>query len=51
MVRIARVVATPASPAPTPAIIVEVGVARIRVEPGFDRATLGAIVDVLGGAR
>ena len=51
MVRLARVVATPAAPASTPALIVEVGVARIRVEPGFDRATLAAIVDVLGGGR
>lgn len=51
MVRLARVVARPGSPAPAPALIVEVGVARIRVEPGFDRTTLAAIVDVLGGAR
>ena len=49
MVRIARVDRRPHRL--RQALIVEIGVARIRVEPGSGRATLAAIVDVLGGAR
>jgi hypothetical protein len=53
VVRVERVPA-PAAPAGVAAqhlavaLHVEVGGARVAVMPGFDRATLGAIVDVLG---
>ena len=49
MVRIARVVPTPAARPPTSVLVVEIGAARIRVEAGFDRATLAAVLEVLGG--
>jgi hypothetical protein len=48
---------TPASSAPTPAdpsLGIEVGPVRVVVRPGFDRATLVAVLDVLaahGGTR
>jgi hypothetical protein len=58
-VRIARVVSTPApiarfeQPRPSEALFVEVGALRVAVRPGFDRATLAAVLDVLvaRGAR
>jgi hypothetical protein len=59
-IRIARVVARPAAvpivPAviTPPALVVECGALRVAVRPGFDRETLGAVLDVLasrGGAR
>ena len=56
-VRVARVVRVPSSPAPVPAsdvpIIVEVGGMRVSLRAGFDRATLGAVLDLLDsrGAR
>ena len=56
-VRIARVVRVASSPPPAPPsdvpIIVEVGGARVSLRAGFDRAALGAVLDVLGarGAR
>ena len=52
-VRIAKVVSRPAPavvavPSRSPeALVVEVGDARIAVRPGFDRATLAAVVEVL----
>jgi hypothetical protein len=53
-VRIARVVpravpvATSVEPPRSPeAVFVEVGALRVAVRPGFDRATLSAVVDVL----
>ena len=51
-IRLARVVraATP-EPPPTPAIIVELGDARIRVEPGVDAATLTTVFVALGARR
>lgn len=53
-VRLARVVRGEAPPrADGAALVVEVGRARISVARGFDRATLAAVLDVLGadGAR
>jgi hypothetical protein len=56
-VRMARVVRVPSSPATVPApdvpIIVEVGGVRVSLRAGFDRATLGAVLDLLAsrGAR
>jgi len=52
-----RVVRVASSPAPVPAsdvpIVVEVGGVRVSLRAGFDRATLGAVLDLLGsrGAR
>jgi len=53
-VRVARVVPVPrpapavtALPPAPDALFVEVGDARIAVRPGFDRATLAAVVEVL----
>ncbi|MGI8496844.1 MAG: IS66 family insertion sequence element accessory protein TnpA [Gemmatimonadaceae bacterium] len=60
-IAIARVVTAPATaPTKPPAsareavdrsIAIELEGARIVVRPGFDRATLAALIDVLGGAR
>jgi hypothetical protein len=56
-VRMARVVRVSSSPAPVPAsdvpIVVEVGGVRVSLRAGFDGATLGAVLDLLGsrGAR
>ena len=57
VVRMARVVRVGSSPVPVPAsdvpILVEVGGVRVSLRAGFDRATLGAVLDLLGcrGAR
>jgi hypothetical protein len=56
-VRMARVVRVPSSPAAASAsdvpIIVEFGGVRVSLRAGFDRATLGAVLDLLDsrGAR
>ena len=52
-IRLARVVRTATPPAlpPTPAIIVEIGDARVRVEPGVDAATLTTVFVALGARR
>jgi hypothetical protein len=53
-VRLAQVVRQAEPPlADVAALVVEVGGARISVARGFDRATLAAVIDVLGasGAR
>src|SRR5215831_9785026 len=58
-VRVARVVRETMAPvAPTrtavPAsepLVVEIGGARISVRPGFDRATLGTVIELLTGSR
>jgi transposase len=56
-VRMARVVRVASSPAPEAAsdvpIVVEVGGVRVSLRAGFDRATFGAVLDLLGsrGAR
>jgi hypothetical protein len=66
-VQIARVVRVPAAVSPVPekrtttttsitapvdaTLTVEIDGARVAVRPGFDRATLRALLDVLGGAR
>jgi hypothetical protein len=48
-VRLAKVVREVAPPlADAAALVVEVGGARISVARGFDRATLAAVLDVLG---
>jgi hypothetical protein len=44
----------PSSSEESAAVVVEMGKARVAVRPGFDRATLGAVLDVLresGGSR
>jgi hypothetical protein len=54
-VRIAKVVPTPAQspvapverPKASESLFVEVGALRVAVRPGFDRATLAAVVEVL----
>jgi len=52
-VRLARVVrvsslrSRPVTPVVVPDLLVEVGGARIVVRPGFDRATLGGVLDVV----
>ena len=52
-VRLARVVrvsamrSRPVTPVVEPDLVVELGGARIAIRPGFDRATLGAVLDVL----
>jgi hypothetical protein len=58
-VRIAKVVARPELGAvvraemesSAEALFVEVGAVRVGVRPGFDRATLAAVIDVLAGRR
>ena len=42
------------APAAEPSLVIELGEARVGVRPGFDRATLAAVLDVLavtGGGR
>lgn len=48
-VRVAKVVRLPAAPAATATaeLVVEIGAARIVVRPGFDRATLAAVIEAL----
>lgn len=52
-IRLARVVRTaaPAEVPPAPAIVVEIGEARVHVEPGVDTATLTAVFVALGARR
>lgn len=46
MAKIVRLAAAPA-PSMAPDLVVEIGAARIAVRPGFDRATLAAVHEVL----
>jgi transposase len=59
-VRLARVVRTSGENVPSsesapsgagPAIVIEVGGARVVVQRGVDRATVAAVLDALGGGR
>ena len=49
--RIVPVVARVSSAAPEGSLVVEVGVARVRVTPGFDGTLLAQVVRALEGAR
>jgi hypothetical protein len=49
--RIVPVVARLQSAAPEASMVVEVGVARVRVTPGFDGALLAQVVRALEGTR
>ena len=53
MARVVRVPSPPSVPASDVPIVVEVSGVRMLLRAGFDRATLGAVLDVLGsrGAR
>lgn len=52
-IRLARVVraAPPVDVPPAAAIVVEIGDARVRVEPGVDAATLATVFAALGARR
>jgi hypothetical protein len=46
--RIAAAEVVAAGVAATPAVVIEVGTARVRVEPGVDRNTLAMVLEALG---
>ena len=49
--RFVELVPRRSAPVPPQALVVEIGPARIRIEPGFDPALLAAVVGAMGGAR
>ena len=52
LARVERVAsAATTAPAPTPAIVIEIGTARIRVERGVDPTTLATVLAAIGVGR
>ena len=52
LARVKRMASTPiVAPAPAAAVVIEVGLARVRVERGVDEATLATVLAALGVRR